>query len=170
MRVMARRIARCCPAFPDRGQEDTMPAEIEWALVADAQHARFFEREVPFGGWRERTEAAEEIHNRPSHERGTERPGRAHESVGGARHAIEPKTDPHRAAKQAFAGHLAARLEAEAGGYHRLLLVAPPAFLGDLRAELGEGARARLRGTLDKDLTKLPPAEIAAQLDGIAPG
>lgn len=147
-----------------------MPAEIEWALVADAQHARFFEREVPFGLWQERAQEAEEIHNRPSHERGTERPGRAHESVGGARHAIEPKTDLHRAAKQAFAGHLAARLEAASGSYHRLLLVAPPAFLGDLRAELGDAVQAKLGGTLDKDLTKLPLAEIAAHLDGIAPG
>jgi protein required for attachment to host cells len=162
------RRATVLPRAP--AQEDAVAAKIAWALVADAQHARYFERQAPSGPWQERVQEAEAIHNRPSHERGTERPGRTHESVGGGRHAIEPRTDPHRAAKQAFAGHLAERLEASSASYDHLLIAAPPAFLGDLRAELGDAARAKLRGTLDKDLTRLPPAEIAAHLDGIAPG
>ena len=83
------------------------------------------------------------------------------------RHAIEPKTDPHREAKRLFARHLAERLEAASGKYERLLLVAPPAFLGDLRGELGDVTRQRLRGTVDKDLTRSTLAEIAAQLDAV---
>jgi len=45
--------------------------------------------------------------------------------------------------------------------------VAPPAFLGDLRAALGDGARAKLAGTLDKDLAKATLADIAGHLDAI---
>lgn len=78
---------------------------------------------------------------------------------------MEPRSDPHREAKRDFARHLAERLEAEAGNYARLLLVAPPAFLGDLRAALGDAARAKLAGTLDKDLTKAALADIAGHLD-----
>lgn len=138
----------------------------EWALVADAQHARVLERQVPGQHWTEHKEMAVDINNRPSHERGTDRPGRAFESVGGARHAIEPRQDPHRAAKQAFARHLADELEQAArdGRYDRLVLVAPPGFLGDLRAELGDGARKRLCASLDKDLTRHPLIELVTHL------
>ena len=146
-----------------------MQPEVAWALIADAQHSRILERQAPFGDWRERPEEAIEIRNRPSRERGTERPGRSHESVGGARHAIEPKTDPHREAKHDFARHLATRLEAASPRYDSLVLVAPPAFLGDLRAALGEEARRRLIGSLDKDLTKHALADLVPLLDGIRP-
>lgn len=149
--------------------------EIAWALVADAQRARILERRIPGAGWSERVEQALEISNPRSHERGSERPGRSHESAGAARHAIEPRSDPHREAKRAFARELAGRLEVAAtgGDYAQLLLVAPPAFLGDLRAALGQEAARRLRGSLDKDLTHAPLADIAAHLDDIrreAPG
>ena len=144
-----------------------MHTETEWALVADAQHARFLARHLPAGPWVEHKSEAIEIDNPRSHEQGSERPGRSHESATTARHAIEPRSDPHRAAKQSFAHRLTERLEAaaEAGRYARLLLVAPPAFLGDLRAALGDQARRRLSGSLDKDLTQQPLAGIIAHLD-----
>ena len=147
-----------------------MKAGIEWALVADAQRCRILERRIPLGRWQERTEEAVEVANPPSRELGTERPGRTHESSGTARHAIEPKTDPHRQAKQDFARLLADRLEARAAKFDRLLLVAPPAFLGDLREALGEAARRRLAGTLDKDLTRHKLAGLAVQLDAMPIG
>jgi protein required for attachment to host cells len=144
-----------------------MPAEMDWALVADAQHARFLERHAPLGAWAERTDEAIEQHIPPSREQGTERPGRVQESVGTTHHAVEPRTDPHREAKRAFARHLAERLEAEVASYVRLTLVAPPAFLGDLRAELGEATRRKLGSTLDKDLTRASLADIVAHLDAL---
>jgi protein required for attachment to host cells len=146
-----------------------MPTTMEWALVADGGRARLFERRLPAGPWHERIADAIEAANPPSRELGTDRPGRVQESATTARHAVEPRTDPHRAAKAAFAGRLAARLEATASAFERLLLVAPPPFLGDLRASLGKVARGKLHGTLDKDLTHAPLAEIAAQLDAIRP-
>jgi protein required for attachment to host cells len=144
-----------------------MPAEREWALVADALRARFLEHDRPFGPWRERTDDAIEIENPRSREQGTERPGRVGESASPTRHAIEPKTDPHREAKRLFARRLAEQLEGAASHYDRLVLVAPPPFLGDLREELGDAARRKLRGTLDKDLTHAPLAELSGQLDAI---
>lgn len=147
-----------------------MPANTEWMLVADAGRARLFERHLPAGPWRERTEDAAEAVNPRSREQGTDRPGRVHESATTARHAVEPRTDPHRAAKAQFARLLATRLEKAAAGYERLLLVAPPSFLGDLRASLGDAARRKLRGTLDKDLTHAPIEEVAAQIEAAHPG
>lgn len=142
-----------------------MSTNIEWALVADGGRARLFERRLPAGPWRERTEDALAAANPLSREQGTDRPGRVHESATTTRHGIEPRTDPHRAAKTKFAARLATRLEDAATSFERLLLVAPPSFLGDLRASLGEATRRKLHGTLDKDLTHAPLADVAAQLE-----
>lgn len=141
-------------------------ADVEWALVADGKHARVLERQLSGTQWAERSgERAENVNPR-SHETGRERPGRVGESSGTMRHAIQPRTDPHRESKRDFACLLTARLEAAAleGRYASLLLVAPPAFLGDLRAALQPEATHRLRGSLDKDLTHAPVSDIAGHL------
>ncbi len=148
-----------------------MPSITQWALVADAQHARILET-LRNGAWVERPEETLTTTNPAAHDQGSERPGRVHESVGASRHAIEPRLDLHRAAKTAFARQLAARLDEAAAGsrFAHLLLVAPPAFLGDLRVALGDASRRLLRGSLNKDLTHLPVADIAPHLAAIPRG
>ncbi|MDJ0390523.1 host attachment protein [Roseomonas sp. E05] len=137
-----------------------------WVLVADAGRARILERAALNAAWQERTE--QECRNAvpPSRELTSDRPGRVVESVGGARHAVEPRHDPHDAAEADFARELAKKLEADAaqGRYARLMLVAPPRFLGQLTRNLGDAARHRLRGTLDKDLVRAPLPDIVAHL------
>lgn len=147
-----------------------MTATMEWALVADGGRARLFERRLPAGPWRERAEDAIEAHNPRSRQQGTDRPGRVQESATSAHHAIEPRSDPHRAAKAAFAAHLAERLEDSGDAFGHLVLVAPPSFLGDLRAAIGAAARRKLHGSLDKDLTHASLADIVAHLDTIPRG
>ncbi|MCZ8147568.1 MAG: host attachment protein [Roseomonas sp.] len=149
----------------------TMPKIVEWALVADAQHARILERR---GGaaWTEWPEPlAVAPRNPPAHGHGSDRPGRAHESLGSARHAVEPRQDLHRAAETKFARHLADELEkaALAERYDSLLLVAPPVFLGDLRKALGDATHRRLRGSLDKDIAEASLAVIIPHLDEVRP-
>ena len=143
-----------------------MRQEIAWVLVADGQRARVLERLSLAEPWQELEDEAQEVFDPPSHALGTERPGRVHESASTTRHAIEPRQDPHEARKEAFARDLADRLEAaaEARRFARLILVAPPSFLGHLRGALGDATRQRLRGSLDLDLTKVPLAEIVARL------
>lgn len=145
-----------------------MQTGLDWALIADGQHARIFQRAAPGGRWSERAQDATDIDNPMSHERGRERPGRVHESASTTRHAIEPRQDLHRAAKHAFARQLAEQLEAAADGFGRVILVAPPAFLGALRDELGDATRRKPCATLDKDLTHLPLERLVTYLDGVA--
>jgi len=137
-----------------------------WVLVADAGRARILERAAPGSAWQE--SAAEERRNAlpPSRDMGSDRPGRVYESMGGARHAVEPRHDPHDAAEAEFARQLAEKLEADAaqGRYARLMLIAPPRFLGELKQQLGDAARHCLRGTLDKDLVHATLAEIVTHL------
>jgi protein required for attachment to host cells len=143
-----------------------MTHDCDWALVADARRARVFQRRAPAGAWAELESEGVARDDAPSRDLGSDRPGRVHESVGGARHAIEPRSDPHAAAEAAFARDLAERLATAAGEgrYRRLALVAPPAFLGELRHALPPALGPLVMGTLDKDLTHQPPEEIAARL------
>jgi protein required for attachment to host cells len=143
-----------------------MATEHDWALVADGQRARIFQRRVPSGAWAELESEAVEQADPPARDWGSDRPGRARESVGGARHAIEPRSDPHEAAKLHFAEALVERLAIAAGEgrFGRLALVAPPAFLGHLREALPPALAQVVLGTLDKDLTRHAPAEVIAHL------
>ncbi|NKE45898.1 host attachment protein [Roseomonas frigidaquae] len=145
-----------------------MRTAMDWALVADGQHARVFQRPAPGGRWSEREQDATDIDNPMSHEQGRDRPGRVHESASTTRHAVEPRQDLHKAAKQAFARQLAERLEAAADEFGRVILVAPPAFLGALRDELGDATQRKPRATLDKDLTHLPLEDLVPYLDDLA--
>jgi protein required for attachment to host cells len=47
----------------------------------------------------------------------------------------------------------------------RLVLVAPPQVLGDLRQALGAHGKGKLAGEINKDLTNLEAAELVIQLD-----
>jgi protein required for attachment to host cells len=138
-----------------------------WVLVADGQRARILERENTESEWFVLPAETREVDDPPTHEQGSERPGRVNERGGSAsRHAIQPRSDYHEAAKVDFAKALCGRLEVAANAHQfgRLILVAPPHFLGVLRQELGDAARGLLRGTLDKDLTQAPVADVVAHL------
>jgi protein required for attachment to host cells len=95
------------------------------------------------------------------------RHGRVQESANAARHAMEPRVDWHRYAKEQFAKSVAGALEEAAlkRKYEALILVAPPQALGDLRGALGQHAKALIAGEIAKDLTNLPDHELPAHLE-----
>ena len=96
----------------------------------------------------------------------TDRPARVQESASSARHGIEPKVDPRRAAKSAFAAELAKKLEDALvrGACKRIVLVAPPRILGELREHLSPRGREAVAGEINKDLTHLGLAELAKKV------
>lgn len=145
-----------------------------WAALCDGRRLRVIERQPAIASWRELEAEAIERANPPSRALGSDRPGRVHESVGGARHAIEPRQDPHEAAEAAFAREVAGWLEQAAveERYGTLILVAPPAFLGRLRPALGARTLQRLARVLDRDLTRMQAQDIADRIeaDGFLPG
>lgn len=144
-----------------------MRHDRHWALIADGQRARVMERLAPAGPWRELEEEAREQPDPPARAWGADRPGRVFESVGAARHAVEPRQDPHEAAKADFARELAERMAAAhaEGRFTGLALVAPPAFLGHLRRALPPALAGAVIGSLDKDLTRHTAREIAERLE-----
>ena len=84
---------------------------------------------------------------------------------------MEQKTDWHRFEKHQFAKRMAELLEdaAKRKAFDRLVLVAPPQALGDLRAELGRHAKEKVTGELDKDLTHVAIHDLPGHLAGLIP-
>ncbi len=146
-----------------------MKKTVTWILVADGARARILRNDGPGKGLQPAVDGEFSHSAPPTRELGSDRPGRTRESVGSTRHAMEPRIDWHRFEKEKFGRELAALLDgaAERNEFDRLVLVAPPRTLGDLRAALGGKARRRLRAELDKDLTRIPEQELPKHLDGV---
>lgn len=139
-----------------------MAAPNIWILVADGAMARFFaaagrtaplEPALPF---------EMRLPNPSTREQGTDKPGRVFESQGGTRHSVEPRVDLHREAKRTFAGEIADLLKEKTreNAFDELLLIAPPQMMGDLRSALDAPTKARVKGEVVKDLTKLSTTEL----------
>lgn len=69
-------------------------------------------------------------------------------------HAFEAPTDIKRHEAEVFAKQIADQLEHGRVNhdYNKLILVAPPAFLGTLRQTLNDHVKALVSNSLDKDL------------------
>jgi protein required for attachment to host cells len=99
--------------------------------------------------------------NPPTREQGSDRPGRSSASPGVARSAME-EADWHHIAKERFAGELADALyrHAHANLFDRLVIIAPPKILGNLRKAFHPEVAERIAAEIPKQLTSHPVAEI----------
>jgi len=150
-----------------------MKANHTWVLIADAGRARVYET-LGLGKGLKAVEGLALANDLPrSHEveTGTSKPGRGQAAGGVGRHALEPTSDPHRQFKRQFAEQIAALLEGKlkAGAFQKLVVVAPPVMLGDLRDALSPHVKQAIKAEIDKDLTKIPESELAAHLKDFAP-
>lgn len=98
-----------------------------------------------------------------------DRPGRTFDSTGAGRHGMAYHSEPERGRERAFAAMLVSKLQRayEEGKFERLVLVAPPQALGDLREALSLDLTRTLQGTLAKDLTQLPNTKIPKHLEDL---
>jgi protein required for attachment to host cells len=149
-----------------------MKPTTTWILIADGAHARLFSNSGPGKGIEAVEGGVINGDHRPDHELVRDGLGRSFESSGSAgdmRHAIEPRTDPHRELKRDFAKHLGKVLAQGLANksYDRLVIVAPPTALGDLRHALSEPVKHAVYAELDKDLVKTPTAELPSHLGAV---
>ena len=132
-----------------------------WVLIADGEKALFLENktdaEDPYlDVWRE-----EEQDNPPNREQAANRRGRVGQSANHGKSAYED-TDWHELAKERFADELADILYkyAHKGKFDRIVLVASPKILGELRDKLHQEVANRVVAEVDKTLTNHPVDEI----------
>jgi protein required for attachment to host cells len=141
-----------------------MTRKKTWILVADAGRARVLERLGRDGTPTLVSDLAHPMAKTSDVARDSL--PRTFDSVGKGRHAIQPKSDPHRADKAAFAGDLAAMLDdaVQAKSFDELIIIAPAQMVGDLRDALSDHVKAVLRKEVLLDLAHAPIGEIADRL------
>lgn len=137
----------------------------EWVVVCDGAKALVLENMGDEMFPNLKTREVYQQNDPPTHEQGSDAPGRAFQSVGARRSAME-QTDWHEQGERRFLEKLAARLDAavQAGEVQSLVIAAPPRALGALRQVYSPGLRHALAAEVDKDLVKMPVHEIEKHL------
>lgn len=104
--------------------------------------------------------------NPPTHEQGTDRPGRAFKRAGTNLRSSVEATDWHELEKERFVAHVAGALErvVRAEKVKKIVIVAPPRTLAELRHAFHADVKNRIVAELDKDLTNRPVWEIEKHL------
>jgi protein required for attachment to host cells len=136
-----------------------------WYVIADGGRARFVERDENGAFRTVLSFVASDMHKRSS-DLGRDRPARVKESANTARHAVEPRRDPHEAAKEDFIALVAEEIAAEhgSGQFDGLVLVAPPKVLTELKHKLSKPLAELVVDDLQKDLTKVPDHDLTQHL------
>lgn len=136
-----------------------------WVLIADGEKALFLENAVDAQDPDLNVVRLEAQDNPSDREQSANRPGRMPDPGPGQRSALDD-TDWHLLAKERFARDLADILyaKAHAGAFERIVLVAPPKTLGELRDALHKEVRDRVVGELAKDFTNHPLDEVETLL------
>ncbi len=100
--------------------------------------------------------------NPPTHEQGTDRPGRGFASAAATRRSAMEMTDWHEIEEHRFTKRVSDALErlVRERAAPALVLVAPPRALADLRSALHLDVKARVVAELNKDLTNHPVGDI----------
>ncbi len=142
-----------------------------WIAVVDGSRGRVFLRTGRKSPLVQVTSYEHLPSTMPTRELGADRPGRVHDSSDVGRHAMEPRVDWHQAEKTRFAESIAAVLNngRADGDFEKLVLVAPPRTLGELRAALDKPTRASISAELNKDLTGERADQLAKRLETILP-
>lgn len=146
-----------------------MIAPRTWILVADPSGARLFaSKGVIFrGDWELVGEFQHPEGRMKPHEILSDRAGRVKQSGPvEMRAAIEPHTPVKKVLAETFARVLAKKLEAglDPRQYDRLVLVAPPSFLGILRKQLSDEVSKRVVSAVEKDYLHLEEQKLREHL------
>ncbi len=128
-----------------------------WVLIADGEKALFTCNTTDAQNPHLAVQRVEELDNPPTREQSASAPGRRSDGPGDGRSAME-ETDWHRLAKERFAVELAKLLygQVQSGAFEKLVIVAPPRTLGELRPQLHSDVKARIVGEVSKDFTNHP--------------
>ena len=137
-----------------------------FVFVGDGRKALFLRNEGDEKFPNLKTESVFQDDNPPTHEQGSDRPGRLSKGLdSGQRSAVEA-VDWHQIEEHRFAKKVAAAMEEvmRARRVPALVIVAPPKTLSDLRNAFHADIRARVIAEINKDLTKHPVGEIERHL------
>ena len=127
-----------------------------WVVVAESSRARIFsmkKNQSPLQEITDMTHLESRVHGQ---ELSSDRPGRAFDSRGGGRHAMETEVDLKRQEAINFAKTIIKYIESgrTQGHFEKLILIAPPEFLGLLRKNLSESTRQQIVKEISKNIVQ----------------
>ncbi|EDZ47972.1 host attachment family protein [Leisingera daeponensis] len=136
-----------------------------WVLVADSEKALFLENTTDAQNPNLKVRRKDEQENPSNREQSANRPGRFNDGPSVHRSAVDD-TDWHQLAKERFASDLADRLYkmAHKGQFERLVLVAAPEVLGELRKNLHKEVADRVVAEVAKNLTNHETSKIESMV------
>jgi protein required for attachment to host cells len=138
-------------------------------LVAHRAGARFFESHGPKADWVLVADVDHAEGAAKTSELVTDQQGQVMESARDGQHAAQPRVSPTEQIAVRFAKQLAERLRHDRmdNRLGRVVLVAPPPFLGRLRAELDEPTARLVVAELNQNFAHAKPLEIRRALSDL---
>lgn len=136
-------------------------ANGDWVLIGDGKKALLLHNEGDAELLNLRRLSVRVQENPATSEQGTDKPGRAYSSMTPGRSSYQT-TDWHDLDETRFAVEIATEINraAHAHEFKRLIVVAPPKVLGDLRREFSQEAQKKIAAEINKDLTNHAIPEI----------
>jgi protein required for attachment to host cells len=128
----------------------------KWVVVADQSRARIFAMDSPSAPLREIEDLLHPAGRQRAQELKSDRPPRLFRGKGEASHPVDTKVDVKEQEAINFARRIADRIERARtqAELTQLVVIAPPDFLGVLRAALSPSAMKHLVQTIDKNLVR----------------
>lgn len=144
-----------------------MPKSNEiWILTADRRRARIFSADKPHSQQLTEIQSFFQPDSAFQERELVEpKPGR-YQTVGGGRHGIDSRTSEREKSAAKFVKDLVGKLEKahHNGQFSKLVLVASPEVLGEIRNQLGNSLKQDVAFELGKELTMLRPEELREHL------
>jgi protein required for attachment to host cells len=125
-----------------------------WILVAESSRAKIYEQDQPHSELHELEGFDHAASRMNDHDLVTDAPGRTFDSNGKGRHAITQDVEPKEQEAIHFARILAHHLDQNAKKKHfdKLVVIAPPEFLGFLRNSFSDHVSKMIVASVNKNL------------------
>ena len=137
-----------------------------WVVVAESASATIYSANKPASSLRKLQSLSHPESRMHEQELTSDLPGRTFDSHGNNRHAMGSPVEPKKEEAIRFAKEVIDTLETARSKqrFGKLYMVAPPEFLGLLRAHLSAPLASLVTQEINKNLTALKPAELRKQL------
>jgi len=135
-------------------------------VVADASRARFFSAANKTASLSETNDLINTASRLRDQQLIADSHGSGVDSVGHGKHTMGHETDAHQHQASQFSRDLTNEIERlkSAGTLGRIYIIAPPAFLGLMRADLSPASAELVAGTINKDLVNHSAVDIRHHL------
>jgi protein required for attachment to host cells len=137
-----------------------------WVIVAENSRARIFAMDAINLPLRELDDLTNPEGRLQERELVSDRPGRTFDSQGAGRHSKAPSVEKSRQVSIEFARILSRSIEEGRvqGQFERLILIAPPRFLGALRQQLDKSTHRLITKEIQKNIVREDEAAIRDEL------